>query len=104
VTRRGCLPVSDWPEPDRDAWDAAHRRGGLLEDDGLAAHWAPATSSLIAGGYGRFLSFLIESGDLHASEKPATRVTRPRVEAYVAHLRQRNQSSTVAGRVARRSE
>src|SRR5438874_3854454 len=93
---RLCLPVSDWPAPDRKAWDTAHRRGGLLEDDGLAAKWSPDTSMIIASGYGRFLSFLSGIGDLHAFETPAERISRSRVETYVVHLRERNHSSTVA--------
>src|SRR5438874_7318650 len=96
---RLCLPVSDWPAPDRKAWDTAHRRGGLLEDDGLAAKWSPDTSMIIASGYGRFLSFLSGIGDLHAFETPAERITRSRVEAYARHLRERNHSSTVAARI-----
>jgi integrase/recombinase XerD len=96
---RRCLPIAEWPEPDRTAWAAAHRRGGLLEDDGFAASWAPDTSKLIASGYGRFLSFLAETGDLDKGASPEMRVTRPRVDAYVAHLRARNHSSTVAARV-----
>ena len=104
MTARICLPVSDWPIPDREAWDSAHRRGGLLDDDGLAANWAPATNSIIARGYGGFLSFLTETGDLDPSETPATRITRPRVETYVAHLRERYHSSTVAARVLQLTE
>jgi integrase/recombinase XerD len=96
---RRCLAVAQWPEPDRIAWMAAHRRGGLLDDDGLAASWAPATSGLIASGYGRFLSYLAEIEGFDAKASPRDRITRPRVEAYVAHLRERNHSSTVAGRV-----
>jgi integrase/recombinase XerD len=98
-TVRRCLPVAEWPEPDRAAWTAAHRRGGLLDDDGLAASWAPATSSIIARGYGTFLSFLAQAGDLDPDQSPATRISRARVEAYVAELRERNHSSTVAGRL-----
>src|SRR5215470_11609300 len=101
---RICLPVSDWATADREAWDAAHRRGGLLDDDGLAAHWRPASSLMNAGGYGRFLSFLIESDDYDLSETPATRITRPRVEAFVEHLRERNHSSTVATRATQLTE
>jgi site-specific recombinase XerD len=96
---RRCLAVAQWPEPDRIAWMAAHRRGGLLDDDGLAASWTPATSGLIAAGYGRFLSYLAEIDGLDVKASPRDRITRPRVEAYVAHLRERNHSSTVAGRV-----
>jgi integrase/recombinase XerD len=97
--RRRCLPVFEWPDADRAAWAAAHHRGGLLDDDGLAASWAPDTSGLIAAGYGRFLSFLIETGELDATAPPETRVNRARVEAYVVHLRERNHSSTVAARI-----
>lgn len=104
MTPRICLPVCDWPPPDREAWDAAHRRGGLLDDDGLAVNWAPYTSSRIAEGYGRFLSFLIETGEFDPSEAPAMRVTRVRIENYVAHLRERNHSSTVAARVLQLKE
>jgi len=93
------LPVTEWPDRDRIAWDAAHRRGGLLDENGLAADWAPATSSIIAGGYGRFLSFLVETGSLDPDMQPQDRVTRPRVEAYIAHIRVINHSSTVAGRI-----
>jgi site-specific recombinase XerD len=96
---RRCLPVAEWPVPDRDAWAAAHRRGGLLDDDGLAAKWAPPTSKLIADGYGRYLSFLAEAGDLDQTTSPEKRVTRARVEAYVVHLQERNHSSTVAARI-----
>jgi len=98
-TVRRCLPVAEWPSPDRAAWTAAHRRGGLLDDDGLAASWATATSAIIAGGYGRFLSFLAQAGDLDPDQSPATRISRARVEAYVAELREHNHSSTVAARL-----
>jgi site-specific recombinase XerD len=95
-----CIPLALWPEPDRAAWAAAHSRGGLLDDDGLAAGWASATNSIIAGGYGRFLSYLAETGSLDRAASPATRVTRDRIEAYVAQLREGNHSSTVAARIA----
>jgi integrase len=95
-----CLPVTSRPAADQAAWAAAHRRGGLLDDDGLAAQWAAATSSIIARGYGRFLSFLVEVGGLAPEDPPAMRVTAARVEAYIAQLRGYNHSSTVAARVA----
>jgi hypothetical protein len=98
MTRR-CLPIEAWPTCDRDAWVAAHHRGDLLDDDGLAAHWATATSQIVGSGYGRFLSFLIEIGDLDQFEAPGHRITRPRVEAYVVDLRQQNHASTVAARI-----
>jgi len=99
IVARRCMPLQQWPEPDRAAWAAAHRRGGLLDDDGLAASWAPATSDLIARGYGTFLTFLAQTGDLDPTASPADRLTRPRIESYVAYLRELNHSSTVAARI-----
>jgi site-specific recombinase XerC len=93
------MRVEEWPAPDRAAWEAAHRCGGLLDEDGLAAAWRPDTSRLIASGYGRFLGFLALNGDLDPGECPETRITRRRVEAYVTELRRLNHSSTVAGRI-----
>ena len=81
------------------AWAAAHRRSGLLDDDGLAASWAPATSDIIGRGYGTFLAFLARTADLDPTASPADRLTRPRIEAYVTYLRERNHSSTIAGRI-----
>ena len=94
-----CLPVCDWPSPDQDAWATAHRNGGLLDDPGLASRWAPDTSKKVAAGYGRWLLFLAQSGQLNPALSPAERVTRDRVLAYVGELQQRNASGTVFGRV-----
>lgn len=93
------IKPADWPQKDRAAWAAAHHRGSLLDDDGLAASWAVATSDIIARGYGAYLAFLTETGDLDPTMSPAERITRPRIEAYVAYLRERNHSSTVAARI-----
>lgn len=98
-TTRLCLPIEAWPAPDRDAWAAAHRRGGLLDDDGAAAGWAPATSTIIARGFGRFLSFLAGAEDLNCDEPPGARITRSRVESYIEDLRRSNHSSTIAARI-----
>jgi integrase/recombinase XerD len=100
ASARRCLLLSEWPALDYAAWVAAHRRGGLLHEDGLAASWAPATSDIVAKGYGRFLSFLSETEGLDWAASPRERITRCRVEAFIVHLReQRNHSSTVAGRL-----
>jgi hypothetical protein len=94
-----CIKPTHWPEKDRDAWTAAHRRGGLFDEDGSTASWAPATSDIIARGYGSFLAFLSRADDLDPTTSPAERVTRARIEAYLAYLRECNHSSTVAARI-----
>ena len=97
VTR--CLPVLAWPEPDQVAWAAAISSGDLLERDGLAAHWSPATRRIIVKGYGRWIAWLTETGQLDSLAPLAARVTPERIAEYVRHLRERNASSTVAARV-----
>jgi len=84
---RRCLRVSDWPDADRAAWDAA-----LSTDDPLsferstAASWKPATCHKNRRGYGRWLTFLRDSGE-DLSVPLADRVARERVAAYLAELR-----------------
>jgi hypothetical protein len=65
----------------------------------LAASWAVATTDIISRGYGTFLAFLARTADLDPTASPADRLTRPRIEAYVTYLRERNHSSTIAGRI-----
>ena len=81
-----CLPEDQWPEGDRIAWQKARHRGSLLDDDGLAASWSASTRSTMARGYGRWLTFLLSKNMLDPLATPAERVTRERVEAYLADL------------------
>jgi integrase/recombinase XerD len=99
TSKARCLPLLQWPNRDRAAWGAAHRRGGLLEDDGLAASWAVATTDIIARGYGTFLAYLAETNELDPTASPVDRITRSRIESYVTYLRERNHSSTIAARI-----
>jgi len=94
-----CLPVQAWPVPDQVAWAAALSSGDLLEPDGLAAHWSAATRRTIAKGYGRWIAWLTDAGQLDSAAPLAARVAPERIAEYVRHLRQRNASSTVAARV-----
>jgi site-specific recombinase XerD len=92
---RGCLPVEDWPIPDREAWAAAIHTGDLLEPGGLAGHWAAASRRKISSGYGRYLVWLQARGLLDPCCPPADRVTRERVADYVDHLLAVNRGYTV---------
>ncbi len=84
---RRCLPVADWPDADRAAWQAA-----LSTDDPLsferstAASWQPATCHKNRRGYGRWLTFLRNSGE-DWPVSLADRVTRERITAYLDELR-----------------
>ena len=83
---RRCLPVADWPDADRAAWQVALAADDLLSyERSSAASWRPATCHKNRRGYGRWLTFLRNSGaDL--SVHLADRVTREHVAAYLDEL------------------
>jgi site-specific recombinase XerD len=84
---RRCLPVTDWPNADRAAWQAALSTDDLLSfARSTAASWRPATCHKNRRGYGRWLTFLRNSGE-DWSVPLDDRVTRERVAAYLDELR-----------------
>jgi integrase/recombinase XerD len=87
VPARRLRPIVEWPEADQAAWAVAMRAGNPFEPGGLAALWAPATRRKTSNGYGRWIVWLDERGDLDTTAAPAARVTRERVLAYQADLR-----------------
>jgi len=93
------LPVALWPEADRLAWEAARRPGDVFEPGGAAARWSPATQRKTALGYGRFLFWLSERGELDLAEAPCARVTHDRVTAYLQELKRTNRGHTVHNRI-----
>jgi integrase/recombinase XerD len=98
ATRR-CMPVGEWPAIDQAAWAAALRPGKPLEPGGLAARWAPTSCRKIESGYGRWLTWLAERGQLDPALPPGARVNRDNVAAYVADLGVVNRGYTIQGRV-----
>ena len=84
---RCCLPVADWPDDDRTAWLAAVAANDPLSFEcSTAASWKPATVHKNRRGYGRWLTFLQNSGaDLAVAF--ADRVTQETVTAYLEELR-----------------
>ncbi len=85
---RTSLPLAEWPEVDRRLWLQAVSKGDFLDPDGRAAHWAEATKTQVAKGYGKFLFFLSRSGvlDLECDLSPDRRIDETRLRAYLALL------------------
>ncbi len=96
---RHCKKEGSWPEADRRAWEAALHKGDVLEPGGAGADWAPRTRHMIAGGYGRWLTWLENEGMLDLRSAPADRITPKNVARYVADLRALNAPYTVLTRV-----
>jgi hypothetical protein len=92
---RVSLPVCDWPDADRQAWEDACRPGSRLRAGGTASSLAQVSRDDFATGYGAFLGFLQRSGRLERYQPAATQVTLPNVEAYIGDLNARVGSVTV---------
>jgi integrase len=89
------LPVGEWPEADRRAWEAACRPGSRLKPGGAASHLAEVSRDDFARRYGAFLGFLQRSARFDRGAAAATQVTLSNVEAYIADLKDRVRSVTV---------
>lgn len=85
---RRCLPIAEWPEPDRAAWQVALQAPDAFNPlVGNATGWKVSTRKLVVNGYGRWLGWLQQNGALDHSVLPAERATRDHVRLYVAALK-----------------
>jgi integrase len=95
LQRPRSLPVSEWPDADRRAWEAACRPGSRLKPGGVASYLAEVSRDDFARRYGAFLGFLQRNGRLERQGAAAAQVTLPNVEAYITPLTARVRSVTV---------
>jgi integrase len=89
------LPVHEWPDADRRAWEDACRPGARLKPGGSASYLAPVSREDFARRYGAFLGFLQRTRRLERDAGAATQVILPNVETYIADLAARVRSVTV---------
>src|SRR5450759_467375 len=80
------LPIHEWPDADRLAWEDACRPGSRLKPGGTACYLAQVSRNDFANRYGAFLGFLQRSGRLERHANAAAQVTLPNVDAYIANL------------------
>jgi integrase len=89
------LPVNEWLEADRRAWEDACRPGSRLKTGGAANYLAQVSRDDFARRYGAYVGFLQRTGRLERDAGAATQVILPNVEAYIADLSARVRSVTV---------
>ena len=89
------LPIEEWPEADRRAWEEACRPPARFKPGGAASHLAPVSRDDYANRYGAFLGFLQRTGQLKRNASAAVQVMAPNVEGYIAELSSRVSSVTV---------
>src|SRR5713226_10298666 len=86
------LPVNEWPDADRRAWEDACRPGARLKPGGGASYLAQVSRDDFARRYGAFLGFLQRNGRLDRHVAAAAQVTLLNVEAYITDLTARVRS------------
>jgi hypothetical protein len=94
-----CLPIALWPRADRAAWEAAMRPRDPFEDEGVGTRWSAATRRKTARGYGRFLFWLRERGELDVTADAAARITHERLMFYLDDLQSANRGHTIQNRI-----
>jgi integrase len=94
-----CARPENWPAAEQLAWTkATTKRAGPFRHNGGRLP-GPYSLRAMASGYGRWITFLNESGQLDPDEAPAARPTPERLDAYFCDLRAcGNRDYTVLGR------
>jgi site-specific recombinase XerD len=90
---RRSMPVSAWPAADREIWHAALVPGDLLDEGGARAGYTEATNSMVAAGYGHWLTWLSRRGQLDPEASSAERIQPQTVAAWVAEMQHRGRAS-----------
>jgi integrase/recombinase XerD len=96
---RRCKPIKDWPQGDRQLWQAAVQAGDVLEQGGCRAEHSQFSNRAMEKGYGRWLAWLDSRGSLDAEVAPGDRITPDRVKAFVGDLEAQNASGTMIVRL-----
>ncbi len=98
---RTTMPLHQWPQEDRDAWNAAIAPLDPFADEGgERANMRPHSNRRLQSSYGRWLAFLALSGELDHEAEPARRIRKDSVEQFVRKLQALgNIPSTIALRL-----
>jgi integrase len=89
------LPIGDWPQPDREAWDAACRPAVRLRRGGSVSNLAVRTREDLRMRYGYFLTFLKEGRRFDAAASCETLLTPENVDALVHRMRNEWSATTL---------
>jgi site-specific recombinase XerD len=90
------VPLDQWPELERAAWVEACRPAVRLTPGGGASHLKEVTRRDLVRRHGYFLDFVERTEGLDPKAKPSSYVTAERIDRFVAELKARVSSVTVA--------
>ncbi len=91
------LPVKDWPESDRLAFERAFAdHFELFDEGGQGRHYAKRTRVSIISSWRRWLGWIQSSDPIALDLAPAERITPERVNAYTKSLAETNRALSIA--------
>lgn len=93
------LRVEEWPAQDRALWMRAQQRFDMFDEQGFAVDWRPTTVTNVEKGYGAYLGWLADTGQLAAEEAPLERVTMSRIKAFWSMYRHGRAELSTAGMI-----
>ena len=98
---RRVMPLSNWPEADRTAWERSLPRSqGPFRKNGGGPTIGHHSLLNRKKGYGRWLGFLRQVDELDLNAMPSARVTPERLDAYIEDLRcHGNRPSSIVNRI-----
>src|SRR2546423_10158193 len=79
---RRCRPINQWPQPDRQRWQAALQTGDRLEQGGCPAEHSRSSNPGMEKGYSRWLALLDIRGLLDERDAPADCIMTDRGDVY----------------------
>lgn len=100
--RTVSIAYEAWPQVDRQAWERAFAPAESLFNDigGAGERLSPAAITHIREAYSVWLSYLQRSGQFDPVVSPGERVTKSRLNGWIADLRSRgNAATTLHGRL-----
>ncbi|MEO8244498.1 MAG: hypothetical protein ABI832_19550 [bacterium] len=77
------LPLSDWPDSDRQMWQGMTQKGGPFDHRGALAHLRETSLRMLREPYGRWLQWLSDNANSCLVESPAMRATVSCMKAWV---------------------
>ena len=100
-----AIMIEDWPPDERARWrNAVAKNVELFGETGAGAHWAEATRTQVASGYGLWLGYVNRNGALHGARMPCDRLTGDLLAGFVQELINRVAPVTVVSRLRDISE
>lgn len=90
------LPLAEWPDAERSAWNSARRVGRRFAPGGPASRFCQETCDDLERRYGQFLNYCRRTGRLEGSTEPGALVEPTAIAGFVVELQARVRSVTVA--------